>query len=244
VTNFPTDPTNIESDDDASLVADLAALYAAPVPRLRFDSAQAGSRHKPERRAGLLSRRGRLAAGVAAAAALGAIVAGSTVWRGDAEPVSAEAILDRTSAASATNAPVGVNRSYHLVATFESPRKEGYISTTEIWYQDASHVRTEDRTDQTPSDFGQIMNGGEAWWYLTMEGELRAVHFPATELSAWKSPFAPGESLADVIGQYDGGCQSARQVDDAQVLGRAAYVLVVTTHGEACGKPLPVPERS
>jgi outer membrane lipoprotein-sorting protein len=216
---------------DAHLASDLHELYAAPVPDLAFQ------RPVPTPRSGWLSQllhnawRPATALG-AAGLAVAAVLVGPSLWSGESQ-VSAETIFARASTAAQSNAAAG-SQSYHLIATTSSGG-QSTSSTTEIWYANSSHQRNENEyTGDGIADFGVTVNGTEAWMYGDFGGDFRAVHGPASEIGMSFPTETGATSLADVLGQYNGGCQKAAQDGEETIAGRAAYRIVVTADFDTC----------
>jgi hypothetical protein len=226
------------------LVSDLSELYAAPVPPLQFEERSAESQRTGWLN-GLLRAGWRPAVGGAIVAAVAAAALLSvSPWNSGSE-VSAATILARASNAAESNAPAAGTASYHLIATVSSPGQPESVSTTETWYTDSSHVRTEFRSDAGAGapDFGFALSGEDAWLYGTFDGVVRAAHGPASELGTSFGDQSPGGSIAEVLGNYTGGCQTARQDGEEIVAGRTAYKIVVTPDVNACPEKAGVTER-
>lgn len=225
--------TNRNNDAlEARLESDLRDLYATPVPAMPFE------RVIEQRQSGWLSQllRGtwRPTAAVGAAAiAVAAVLVGPSLWSGESQ-VNAETIFARTSAAAQSNAPASGPQSYHLIAaTTESAGQSG--ATTEVWYVDSSHLRTENEwTGDGSPDFGVSVNGADAWMYGDFDGVARAVHGPASELVMSFADQARGSDIGQVLNQYNANCQKAEQDGEETVAGRAAYRIVVTPDVNAC----------
>jgi outer membrane lipoprotein-sorting protein len=217
---------------DTALASDLNDLYAAPVPALHFQ------RTAPAPQTGglsqLLRRSWRPAAALGATAvAVAAVLVGPSLWNGESQ-VNAETIFARTSAAAQTNAPASGPQSYHLIATTESGGQSA-ATTTETWYVDSSHQRSEnDWTGDGSADFGFSVDGADAWMYGDFSGAMRAVHGPASEFSASFGTQNGAASLGEVLGQYNGNCQKATQDGEETIAGRAAYRIVVTPDVDTC----------
>lgn len=221
-------------DEDGQLASDLGELYAASVPHLRFDPAGTVERVPAQKRLAWLWRPGLAAA--AAAAAVAAVLAGPSLWNGESETVSAETILARASDAAQSNAPASGSQSYHLIATTESGASAA--TTTETWYVDSAHQRTENEyTGDDVADFGISVSGDDAWMYGDFGNGFRAVHGPASELGMTFPTESGAASLADIIGGYSGSCQKAAQDGEETIAGRAAYRIVVTADIESCPAP-------
>ncbi len=113
-------------------------------------------------------------------------------------------------------------------------------NTTEIWFADRDHFRNAQTfagaKGEPASTFGQAANGPEAWIYMSDDTGIRVAHGSSEALGMMWGPGTPdSKSLADVLSQYSNdSCQSARQVGDATVLGRAAYVIEVRQTPELC----------
>ncbi len=219
----------------ARLVSDLSELYLAPVPPLRFEE-----RRVEDASSGWLTRFLRLGwrpivGGATIAAAVAVILIAPPLWSGESR-VNAEAIFARTSAAAQSNAPAGGTAGYHLVATTESPSQPGSVTTTETWYADSSHLRTEQNWTgggQTPG-FGLAVSGNDAWLYGTFDGGVRVAHGPASELGTTFGGQSGGSDIAQVLSQYTGGCQTARQDGEETVASRTVYKIVVMPDVSAC----------
>jgi hypothetical protein len=214
---------------DQNLASDLHDLYAAPVPELRFQRAAGPMSNGWLSQ--LLRHTWRPAAAVGSTAiAVAAVLVGPSLWNGESQ-VNAETIFARTSAAAQSNAPASGPQSYHLIATAES----GALSTTEVWYVDATHQRTENEyTGDGVADFGVVLGGSDAWMYGNFDGNFRAVHGPASELGMTFPLQTNAGDLGEVLGQYDGSCQKATQDGEETVAGRAGYRIVVTPDVDAC----------
>lgn len=215
------------------LASDLETLYAGPVPGLRFNPQSVASRVSPRR----LGRWWQPAGAVAVAGiALAAVLIVPSLRDGESE-VSAATVLARASDAAESNAPAVGEMSYHLVATWTSEGQTD-VSTTETWYLDADHVRTEQDYDAAASgpEFGVAVNGDDAWIYGTFDGTSRAVHGPAADLGAMFGGVDPAATtdIGEVLAQYSGACQSARLEADGTIAGRAAYQVVVSPDLGAC----------
>lgn len=240
MTNYPEQRKfgDLIADGDlasAKLAADLEDLYAAPVPDLRFSPPR-------EERVGLPGRlRWRwwrpVAAAAVAAAALVAVLIAPSPWQREPQ-VSAEAIFVRASTAAETNAPAAGAATYRLIATTETPGQPATLTTTETWYADASHIRTEHEYDAANSgaDFGILVNGDDAWLYGAFDGVYRAAHGPASELGAGFGDLAAGAAadIGQVLGQYSDGCQVAHAEGEETIAARAAYKIVVAADTNAC----------
>lgn len=223
----------------AKLAADLQALYAAPAPGLRFTPPP----ELPARLPG--ARRWRrwqpaMAAAVAVAG-LAAVLIAPSLWQTESR-VNAETVFARASTVAETSAPADGPAAYHLIATTETPGKAG-TSTTETWYADSSHIRSEQDYDpaNAGADFGTLVRGDQAWLYGSIDGVYRAVHGPASELGVGFVGGMPGSGtatdLSQVLGQYTGGCQVARADGEDTIVGRAAYKIAVTMDFNTCPVP-------
>jgi outer membrane lipoprotein-sorting protein len=239
---------------DTQMASDLNDLYAAPVPAMRFQRRESAEQN------GWLGqfrrRTWRPAVALAmAAVAVAAVLVGPSLWSGESQ-VNAETILARTSAAAQSNAPAAGTQSYHLIATTESPGQTGAATTTETWYVDATHQRTEEEyTGDGIPDFGVSVDGADAWMFGAFGGEVRAVHGPASELgtssggkivhAVTASQVCPsgspvcvaqstGSSLSEVLSQYTADCQKAEQDGEDTIAGRTAYRIVVTPDVANC----------
>jgi outer membrane lipoprotein-sorting protein len=240
---------------DTEMASDLQDLYAAPVPAIQFQPTPAAPNSWLSQ---LLGRTWRPAAAVAATGiAVATVLVGPSLWSGES-PVNAETILARTSAAAQSNAPAAGRQSYHLVATTESdyPEKGSTATTTEVWYVDATHQRTESEyTGDSIPDFGVSVDGADAWMFGAFGGEVRAVHGPASELgissggkivhAVTASDVCPsgsplcvaqstGSSLSELLSQYTAHCQKAEQDGEDTIAGRTAYRIVVTPDVATC----------
>lgn len=217
---------------DARLASDLHDLYAAPVPSLRFERVIADPQNGWVSQ--LLRHTWRPAAAIGATAvAVAAVVVGPSLWNGESQ-VNAETIFARTSAAAQSNAPASGAQSYHLIATTESVGQSA-ATTTETWYVDSNHLRTENEWDGDGSpDFGISVSGADAWMYGNFDGVARAAHGPASELAVTFADQSGSASIGEVLGQYSGNCQKAEQDGEDTVAGRAAYRIVVTPDIDAC----------
>jgi outer membrane lipoprotein-sorting protein len=231
VTNFDRTQDDPIEGLDAQMASDLQELYSAPVPALSFQRTMAEQTGWLSQ---LLRRAWRPAAAVAATAvAVATVLVGPSLWSGESQ-VNAETIFARTSAAAQSNAPASGPQRYHLIATTESPGQTN-ATTTETWYVDASHQRTENEyTGDSSPDFGVSVDGADAWMYGNFDGTFRAVHGPASELGMSFASQAPGSSLGEVLSQYSGNCQKAEQDGEDTVAGRAAYRIVVTPDVATC----------
>jgi outer membrane lipoprotein-sorting protein len=210
----------------------LQNLYAAAVPALRFEPT-------PTPQGGwltqLLRRTWRPAVAVAASAvAVAAVLVGPSLWSGESQ-VNAETIFARTSAAAQSNAPAAGPQSYHLIASTESGG-QSEPTTTEVWYADSSHLRTENEyTGDGSPDFGISVNGADAWMYGDFDGTFRAVHGPASEIGgSFAIQPGGGSDLGEVLSQYNGGCQKAVQDGEETIAGRTAYRIVVSPDITTC----------
>jgi outer membrane lipoprotein-sorting protein len=241
VTNYRdqrTDDDDILPEADARgarLISDLSDLYLAPVPDLRFEErpVRSASRGWLARLLGLGWRPALVAA--AAATILAAVLVAPPLWNGESR-VSAEVIFARTSAAAQRNAPAVATAGYHLVATIESPSQPGSVTTTETWYADPSHLRTEQNWSGggETADFGLAVSGDDAWLYGTFDGVVRVAHGPAPELGATFGQQSAASDIGQVLSQYTANCQTARQDGEETVAGRTAYKIVVTPDVRTC----------
>lgn len=217
---------------DAHLASDLHDLYAAPAPAMHFQR----TAHLTQSSwfSHLLRRSWRPVAAVGAAAvAVAVVLVGPLLWSGESQ-VNAETIFARTSAAAQSNAPASGPQSYHLIATTESGGQSD-ATTTETWYVDSNHQRSEnDWTGDGSPDFGFSVSGADAWMYGNFSGVLLAVHGPASELGASFGTQSGAASLSEVLGQYNGNCQKATQDGEETIAGRAAYRIVVTPDVDTC----------
>jgi len=217
---------------DPSLASDLHDLYATPVPSLSFQRTVTTSSHSWFSQVLRQTWRPVAAIGVAAVAVAAVLVCPS-LWSGESQ-VNAETIFARTSAAAQSNAPASGPQSYHLIATTESGGQSD-ATTTETWYVDSNHQRSEnDWTGEGSADFGFSVSGADAWMYGNFSGVLRAVHGPASELGASFGTQNDAVSLSEVLGQYNGNCQKAAQDGEETIAGRTAYRIVVTPDVDAC----------
>src|SRR5205809_202398 len=184
-----------ETLGDAGLLSDLSDLYAAPVPALRLclPAERLTVQSGPVVRNAVLRRQWRPLAVVGAVlAGVTVLLASSLPWRGETTSVSAETILQRTSDVVATNQPLGGLASYHLLAQQTWPAK-GLVSTTEVWFADADHLRVEQR-DFGKLSYGQSVDGTTTWWYATDGEKVQVVHGPASILYPGFLGVAPADS--------------------------------------------------
>jgi hypothetical protein len=235
-----------------SLRDDLGDLYRLPVPAIDFDPLAATTAPAPRR----LGRwRPGLVAG-AAAAGLALFLAGPALFGGSPTEVSAQDVLQRTQEVAATNSPLSSGVGYHMVAKNEmfappgAPTKKvaAQDSTTETWYQDAEHQRSETYDAAGRLVFGQSQNGDDMWFYsgtdtlsTSGDGTLRVVR--ASEGTMGFSTVGPKDfgatSLSSLLDQYSGPCTSAQKVGEEMVAGRPAYVIEITQTPDTCDiKPI------
>lgn len=238
MTNNPEDPaySDLVGDNDpagARLVADLEVLFAVPAPDLQFSL-----RLEPasKRRRRWRWWRPALAAATAASGLAAALIVPS-LWQTDSS-VNAEAIFARASAAADTSAPAAGFASYHIIATNMMPGQPPRLTTTETWYADAGHVRTEHDHDaaNAGADFSLLVSGDDAWLYGVFDGVYRAAKGPASELGTTFGDFAPGAAvdIGQVLREYTNGCQVARADGTETVAGRRAYKIVVSADLSIC----------
>jgi len=254
VTNFPDDrsyPDLVpEGDTEAArLASDLDSLYAADVPDLPFEYRPQPA-HLPSFARRIFRRPCRPALAVAAAAAVLAAVLIAPGLGRDGTAVSAEEILERTNSVAATNAPLGAAPAYHLVAAQSSsiattPGEDSITTTTETWYADADHFRTEYRSGGR-IELGQALAGDDAWLYTSGGSGLRVAHGPSSALGQTTAvgSTAGVRSLADVLNQYGDVCRSARLQGEETLLDRPVHVIVVAPSPDSCPPDDPKVEKA
>ena len=230
--------TNHRDDlTEGQIESDLSALYATHVPNMPFDawrSVEAGSRWPH-----LLRGRWRPAlVGVGVAAAVAVAMIATTLRGGETQSVSAQEVFERASASAQNGAPADGTPNYHMVSTagkVGTGAESTAEFTTETWYGGERRYRSES-SSPGGSLFGQVVNGDDVWIYQTFDGVTRAAHGPATTLGkgfAGES-LAGQQSLAEVLAQYSGSCQSADQTGEDTFAGRSVYVVVLTTDLAQC----------
>jgi outer membrane lipoprotein-sorting protein len=239
----PDEPFGLPDGDAQKLRDDLETVYRLPVPLMHFDPVATPARASfmPEK------RRWRPAlVGAAAAAGLLLFLAGPSLFGGSPAEVSAQEVFQRTQAVAATNSPVASAQSYHMVATSElygppGMQTAGTNSTTETWYQDAGHQRSESYDESGRLVFGQSQDGDDLWFYSTVGGstdpdQLRVVH--STDNQMGFSAFGPQDfgvnSLNALLEMYSGNCASAENIGEETIAGRPAYVIEVKQTPETC----------
>ncbi len=212
---------------------DLQAVFAAPVPALRFDP-RAGT---DLRRAPILRRRSvRLGLGVTIVT--GAIVTG-ILWvpafGGAGTPtVNAQELIIRSGTASASLASVAP--AYHMTSVVRSGAKLGTVveGQTETWFNGASAARTESTMVMAGVEetFGMAAAGGEIWLYRTRGGETLVAHLAHSDR---KDGVLADQSVADLLAEYTiPGCQSAVIGGETRVAGRSAWVVEVRPTPATC----------
>ncbi len=225
------------------VASDLQLLYEGiAVPSLRFRAApEATTIGRRPRLAWPRGLMGRLLVGAGAAGVAAGVLVGVLLWPSKSNGVvtSADAaeILQRSSAAVSADAAPPSTVQYHVVARETSNDKGG--GTTETWFQDASHFRSEqwvagDRVG--PPTFGAMRDGSDVWIYSTDAGGARAVHGDAQVLgigAADKIQGAP--SMSELLAVYSqGGCFMTTVSGTDTVLGRTVDVITVRPTPESC----------
>ncbi|HVC33879.1 MAG TPA: hypothetical protein VNL16_10255 [Chloroflexota bacterium] len=214
--------------DDLDLWPSISTRIAAEQPPRRISLEPA-----PRRRAW----RRRTIVGVAAAAALALAIGEVSPLGNQAQPVSAQAILDRAEAAT-TDAPLAVT-SYHLRMTRHLLGKGNQTIDTEVWYGGKDHQRTDQQIEDAQgailSSGKVIVDGTQTWIVSTESGQSRIVH--ATDVRQGNlNDSTKTTSLADVLQQYssDKRCMTPEQQGVATVAGRATVVIVLHPRPTGC----------
>lgn len=221
--------------DKELIEADLSELYSADVPDLRFEQPRTGTVPSGGRWARLFRRHWRPAVvGAGVAVALAVALIAPALRGGDSQTVSAAEVFERASTAAASGAPEGGARNYHMVATSQM-RGVDDTFTTETWYGGKGRYRVEN-TGPDGYRLGQVVNGEDAWMYMTIGGVTGAAHGPSASIGVdVTGDYLVGQqSLADVINQFGKTCQSASDIHEGTLAGRSVYEIVVTPQITQC----------
>jgi outer membrane lipoprotein-sorting protein len=228
-----TNPRDDEAFDEI-VESDLKALYEAEVPDLRFAPQRTvDAAHRWPR--SLYGRWRPALASIGVVAAVAVALAATALRGGETHPVSAAEVFERASASAQSAAPSDDTPAYHMIST---AGKLGTAKefTTETWYGGAGRFHIE---DSAPDGFlfGQVVNGEDVWIDQTLDGITRAAHGSSAGLGkGFNGEFLAGQqSLADVLAQYGGSCQSPEQIGEDTFLARSVYVIQVTADPDLCG---------
>lgn len=230
------DPVEIDSVP-ATLIAELETLYRPPTPELPFDPTAFTAPALPSPGAAtLLHRHWKLAITASAALLIAAAIAIPVSLGGDTQAVDAQTVLGRAQNAAILNQPA-TTPSYHLVATTEYAGK-GTV-TTETWYRDSTHFRTEEHTPARDSTV--IADGDSGWFIETVGTQTAVVHL--TGSAAIIPPLiedsgASDDGLVGLLQQTsaESGCQSATNAGLQTFDGRTAYVITISASpSPTCG---------
>ncbi len=176
--------------------------------------------------------------GATAAAVALFLTSGAGLLSHGTPAVSAQAILDRTQTAADTYAPADQDVSYHLVAT--STTTGSRPTTTETWWADTQHFKTEvlDPDGQVLSE--QVRSGNDFWIVSRVDGQLKSAHTTLTDSNLRISVGSlSGAGVSFAIGGPDmlkGGCGAPVSSGTDEVASRSTYVIKMPTQADsACG---------
>ena len=221
------------------LTADLRSLIEVQPEALpAIDFAQTARIAAAPRR--LPAKRWRIAlVGATAAAVALFLTSGAGLLSHGTAEVSAQAILDRTQAAADTYAPADQDVPYHLVAT--STTTGSRPTTTETWWADNQHFKTEVLDPDGVVLSEQVRNGNDFWVAARVDGVLKAAHTSLTDsnlhISAGSMSGAGVSFAVGGPGLFKGGdCGAPQSSGTDEVAGRSTYVIKMPTLADSgCG---------
>ena len=235
-TNSHEDPFDSPEAQTQQLRDGLEDVYRLPVPSMHFDPLANPVPAQPSP----IRRRWRPALlGAAVAAGLALFLVGPSLLGGSPQKVSAEQLLERTRTVATVN-PLSMDfGSYHLLSSSQTP--DGRSITTEVWFQDTDHQRSETRDAATGELItGFLKDGDDIWFYAESGGQMKATH---TTLDGGIFSVGPGfgaqlgfgaGSLADLLSSFTSDCSDATDLGSDTVAGRPVYVIEVTPTPETC----------